>query len=141
MDAYSLVDSHLMSPNACRQWKGYSRMMLMFAAYAALAAAVDEPSAILKYTSALAIQKQILRASSTEVEISARVPKLRKESRLHSIRRISPVDEVSYEVVESSGDRVIQREVIMRYLTIDAEAVQAGDAVTPANYVFRFNDR
>jgi hypothetical protein len=96
---------------------------------------------IQKYMSATVAQQAVLQAATTEVEISVRIPKLEKEGRLRALRRISPAGEVSYQVLDVSGDTIIQREVITRYLTADAGVTQAAATVSPANYVFRFKAR
>ena len=75
------------------------------------------------------------------VEIDASLPKLSKEGRLRAIRKLLPVGRPQYQVLELTGDQMVKREVIARYLSEDAQATQipaASVAITPANYKFRF---
>jgi hypothetical protein len=75
------------------------------------------------------------------IEIEAALPKLKKQGRLRAIRRITPLGEADYQVLESTGDATVRREVIARYLSSQAAAKEipaASVAITPANYEFRY---
>jgi hypothetical protein len=75
------------------------------------------------------------------IEIEAALPKLKKQGRLRAIRRMTPLGEADYEVLESSGDRTVRQQVIARYLSAQMTASElpaASVAITPANYVFRY---
>jgi hypothetical protein len=78
-------------------------------------------------------------AASMEVNIDASIPKLKKEGKLHALRKISELGKITYKIVGFQGDDTIKTEVIARYL----EAEQKGQdnqkfAITPANYKFKF---
>ena len=75
------------------------------------------------------------------VEIEASLPKLNKSGRLRAIRRILPARHPEYQVLEISGDSMVNHELIVRYLHADQQAAEiSGDstAITPTNYKFRY---
>ena len=75
------------------------------------------------------------------IEIEASLPKLNKSGRLRAIRRTLPSRHPEYQVLEISGDSMVNHEVIVRYLHADQRAAEiSGDstAITPANYKFRY---
>jgi hypothetical protein len=76
-----------------------------------------------------------------EVEIEARLPKLKKQGRLHALRHISRLGRITYDAIVFEGDSSVKNNVIARYLAADTQS-QASDlsplAVTPANYKFKY---
>ena len=75
------------------------------------------------------------------LEIEASLPKLAKQGRLRAIRKLLPLGRPQYEVLEITGDDMVKREVIARYLSEDArtsEIPAASVAITPDNYKFRY---
>jgi hypothetical protein len=75
------------------------------------------------------------------LEIEASLPKLNKNGRLRAIRRTLSAHQVEYEVLELSGDSMVNHELIARYLYADKRATElstASTAITPANYKFRY---
>jgi hypothetical protein len=76
-----------------------------------------------------------------EVEIEARLPKLKKQGRLHALRHISRLGRITYDAIVFEGDSSVKNNVIARYLAADTQN-QASDlsplAVTPANYKFKY---
>jgi len=75
------------------------------------------------------------------VEIEASLPNLNKSGRLCAIRRILPARHPEYQVLEISGDSMVNHELIVRYLHADQQAAEiSGDstAITPTNYKFRY---
>jgi len=76
-----------------------------------------------------------------EVEIDASLPKLKKQGKLHALRRISRLGRITYEAVHFEGDSSIKNDVIARYLAADTQT-QANDgasvAITLANYKFKY---
>jgi hypothetical protein len=75
------------------------------------------------------------------VEIEASLPKLNKNGRLRAIRRALSAQQLKYEVLELSGDSMVNHELIARYLSADKRATELGtasSAITPANYKFRY---
>ena len=75
------------------------------------------------------------------IEIEASLPKLNKSGRLYAIRRIVSAHHPKYQVLEISGDSMVNQQLIVRYLQADQRAVELGNespAITPANYKFRY---
>ena len=57
-----------------------------------------------------------------EVEIAGAIPKLKKQGRLHALRRISALGRITYDALKFEGDNTVKREVIARYLSAEAES-------------------
>jgi hypothetical protein len=75
------------------------------------------------------------------IEIEASLPKLNKNGRLRAIRRTLSAHQPEYQVLELSGDSMVNHELIARYLSADKRATELGSAssaITPANYKFRY---
>src|SRR5258708_31267695 len=82
-----------------------------------------------------------LYGSSMEVYITAKLPKLDKQGRLHALRHISKVGFVTYEALEFEGDKTIKSSVITRYLAAEAQTAAGNETsidITPANYNFTY---
>jgi hypothetical protein len=80
-----------------------------------------------------------LRGASMEVQIEARVPKLKENATLRALRKISRVGQITYRVLSFQGDNTVKNQVIARYL--QAEQQGQGDtslAITPDNYKFKY---
>ena len=107
--------------------------------------AAEPPGAIVQnYCAASRGQEHAFQGASMDVEIQASLPKLKKQGRLHALRRISALGRVTYEMLRFEGDGTVKNQVIARYLTAEAEAQkdQAPSlAVTPANYKFKYKSR
>ena len=107
--------------------------------------AAEPPDNIVQnYCAASRGQEQSFQGASMDVEIHASLPKLKKQGRLHALRRISALGRITYEMLRFEGDGTVKNQVIARYLTAEAEAQkdQAPSlAVTPANYKFKFKSR
>jgi hypothetical protein len=121
---------------------------LLFFAWSAFAGAdapePDEPrgpSAVIlnKYLEATQTHDEALRGASMEVDIDASVPNLKEQGRLHALRKISKVGQITYRELRFQGDSTVRNQVIGRYL--QAEQQGQGDqslAITPANYKFKY---
>ena len=75
------------------------------------------------------------------IEIEASLPKLNKSGRLRAIRRILPARHPEYQVLEISGDSLVNHQLIVRYLHADERAAELSNestAITPANYKFHY---
>jgi hypothetical protein len=75
------------------------------------------------------------------IEIDASLPKLKKTGRLRAIRRLLPVGQPDYKVLESAGDPTVKHQVIVRYISADektTELAASSVALTPANYKIRY---
>ncbi|HTT61691.1 MAG TPA: hypothetical protein VMG35_07615 [Bryobacteraceae bacterium] len=98
-------------------------------------------SVVENYWAASQQQAHALEGSSMEVDIQASLPKLRRQGRLHGLRRISRLGRITYEALHFEGDNSVKNHVIARYLEADADAQSNGPAslaVTPANYRFKY---
>jgi hypothetical protein len=107
-------------------------------------AALAPETIVANYCAASRAEAQLLEGSSMDVEIAASLPKLKKQGRLHALRRISALGRITYEKLRFEGDNTVKSQVIARYLSAEAEA--AGDespslAVVPANYKFKYKGR
>jgi len=110
--------------------------------------AVAEPPAISpdtivdNYLTASRGQEGSLKGASMDVEFAASLPKLKKQGRLHALRRISPLGLIRYERLRFEGDSTVNNQVITRYLSAEAAAQteQPSPAVevTPRNYKFKY---
>jgi hypothetical protein len=79
-----------------------------------------------------------------DVEIAAAIPKLKKQGKLHALRRITALGRITYEKLRFEGDGTVKSQVINRYLSAEAEAQEepgASVAVTPENYNFKYKGR
>jgi hypothetical protein len=79
--------------------------------------------------------------SQETIEIEASLPRLEKHGRLRAIRRLLPLGKPEYQVLELAGDKTVQQEVIVRYLSAETQAVTgpaSSVAMTPANYRFSY---
>jgi hypothetical protein len=109
--------------------------------------AAEPPDTIVEnYCAASRGQEQSFQGASMDVEIQAALPRLKKQGRLHALRRISALGRITYEKLRFEGDGTVQNQVIARYLTAEAEAQarksQAPSlAVSPANYKFKYKNR
>ena len=81
-----------------------------------------------------------------EVEIDARLPRMKREGSLRAVRQINHVGLISYEDVRSAGDRMVNKDVIARFLAAETEASKGirdsrgnpqSMAISPENYRFR----
>lgn len=97
---------------------------------------------IQNYLTASLAHQDSLRGASMEVDIDASVPELKKQGKLHALRNISKLGQITYKVLGFQGDNTIKKEVIARYLS--AEQQSQGDdtlAVTPNNYKFKYKGK
>jgi outer membrane lipoprotein-sorting protein len=99
------------------------------------------------YLAANRQQQDRLRESTMEVEIQAKLPKMRREAIQRAMRHVASTGEISYEPVSSTGDNMVRKEVIARYMSAEADAsrkVAPGDAklqsigITRDNYEFKY---
>jgi hypothetical protein len=82
----------------------------------------------------------------TEMDIKARLPRLKKEASLHAIQEITPSGEIKHTGVRGDGDRTVIKDVIARYLSAEEEASKGladhqgkplSISISPENYRFR----
>jgi len=80
-----------------------------------------------------------------DVDIEASLPKLKKQGRLHALRRISSIGRITYERLRFEGDGAVKNQVIARFLTAESQVQNSSEspslAVNPANYKFKYKGR
>jgi hypothetical protein len=115
--------------------------LFCISAFASSAPEVSPEIIVDHYLAASRAQEESLRGASMEVDMSASLPKLKKEGRLHALRRISDLGRITYEILGFDGDNTVKRQVIARYLEAEAEAQRNPSpemAVNPQNYKFKY---
>jgi hypothetical protein len=104
--------------------------------------AAMSPEAIVdNYLTASRDQERTLNGASMDVEFAASLPNLKKQGRLHALRRISTLGLIKYEKLRFEGDSTVNKQIITRYLSAEAEAQMdqsSATAVTPQNYKFKY---
>jgi hypothetical protein len=93
------------------------------------------------YCVASRAQQQALNGASMDMDIDASLPKLKKQGRLHALRRISALGRITYEALKFDGDGTVKNQVIARYLTAEAQAQTTSAvpiSVIPENYKFKY---
>ncbi len=102
-----------------------------------------------RYVAASDEQQTQSREITMEVEIDAKLPRLRKEGTLSALRRITQLGEITYNGIRYVGDNMVKKDVIARYLNAEKEAANANGngkengkklsmAITPENYKFKY---
>jgi hypothetical protein len=97
-----------------------------------------------QYCAASRSQADLLKGAKMEVEIDADLPKLKKQGKLHALRKISALGRITYEALKFEGDGTVKKHVIANYLNAEAEAQKNNSsslAVTPENYKFKYKGR
>jgi hypothetical protein len=96
-----------------------------------------------KFLNATKIQQDALRGTRMEVDIDAKLPKLKEQGKLRVLKFISRLGKISItRLGEFVGDRTVEKEVIARYLEMDSDSPDsASRAITPENYHFRLKTR
>jgi len=110
---------------------------------AAVSDSLDEQSLPIvdRYVDATHMQEMALRDVQMEVDIDAKLVKLRKQGRLIALRSISTLGRITYKALGFSGDNTVKQEVIARYLAAESEGRENGTiAITPANYKFKYKN-
>lgn len=87
-----------------------------------------------------AYPKAMLRGVQMEVDIDARLVKLKKQGSLHALRSISNAGQVAYDSLRWGGDTTIKKDVISRFLTAEVQSRNEKQTftVTPDNYKFKY---
>ncbi len=93
-----------------------------------------------RYLAASQGQAEKLRGLSMEMEIDASVPDLQKSGRLRALRQISRLGVITYRRIIFQGDKLIQNDVIARFLQAEKEALEkkTNIGITPDNYRFKY---
>jgi hypothetical protein len=124
------------------------RVVLLACLTAILSHAVEAPvlapeTIVEHYWAAMKTEEGAMNGWSSDIEIAASLPKLKKQGRLRALRRISALGRVTYEALRFEGDNTVKNQVIARYLTAEAEAQKEKPsmAVTPENYNFKYKGK
>jgi len=101
-------------------------------------AAERPPDIVDRYIQASRRQRSALRSEPMQVEITATLLKSQRQSQIRAVRRVSGNGEIAYDILETSGDDGIRRQVIGRYLTAEAQTRDPeAAALTRVDYTFR----
>src|SRR5436190_8887597 len=94
---------------------------------------------IQRYVAQAQLQQDRLKGVQMDMDIDARLPKLQKTGRMHALRQISRVGQITYQGLKFIGDTTIKNDVIVRYLRAETESRGVnGMAITPENYKFKY---
>ena len=94
---------------------------------------------ITRYVAQTQAQEPQLRGIRMDMDIDASLPKLQKTGKVHALRQISRVGQITYQGLKFIGDNTIKNDVIVRYLRAESEAQAVSQmAITPANYKFKY---
>jgi hypothetical protein len=94
---------------------------------------------ISRYVAQTQSQEGNLRGVQMDVDINANLPKLQKVGKLHALRHISRVGQVTYQGLKFIGDNTIKTDVIVRYIRAETESQNIPEmGITPKNYKFKY---
>lgn len=95
---------------------------------------------IAKYLEATSKQQEYLRDASMDVQIDAEIPKWHKRGTLDALRYVSKLGKITYDRLHFSGDKEVQKEVVVRFLNLETNPPEGSEAyaITPANYKFKY---
>lgn len=101
---------------------------------------VPEDEMVTRYMDATQQQQDALRGGTMEVDIDAKVPKMKTKGKLHALKSISKLGKITYHALGFSGDNSVKTEVIARYLKAEVDAAQVGQnySLSPQNYKFKY---
>jgi hypothetical protein len=84
-------------------------------------------------------QQTALRGMNMDMDIDAKLPKLKKTGTFHAFRSVSKLGMITYNGLKFIGDNTIKKDVINRYLQAENETKDVAQlAITPANYKFKY---
>ena len=113
-------------------------LILLFQIASFTAATNTDSEVIAKYLSAVRMLEEDRRSSDVEVTIQARLPKLSREATVRAVRTTSATGAIRYEIRDASGDAMVRREVIARYLAATSQTRTMDEvSITPSLYRFR----
>jgi hypothetical protein len=101
---------------------------------------------ISKFLDASKRQQQALLGSQMEVDIDAKIPKLKEQGKmkfLRTVRTVPKLGQIFYRKLgEFVGDKTVQHQVIERYVELEEDGPGKDSmAITPANYKFRLKSK
>lgn len=105
------------------------------------ATAVRPGEIVDRYLSAVAAERRNPEDIRMDMEIDAKLPRLKKSGKLHALKFVSKVGQIVYRSLRFEGDDTVKKDVIARYLTVEREARNEHNgsmAITPENYKFKY---
>jgi hypothetical protein len=111
-----------------------------------VAASADWLQVLNRYFASSQQQQTGLRDTTMDVEIDAKLPRLKREGSLRGVRQIATDGVIAYDNVTSTGDKMVNKEVIARFLSAETEASKGikdnkgnpqSIAISSDNYRFR----
>jgi hypothetical protein len=92
-----------------------------------------------RYLAQTQSQEDHLRGLQMDVDIDANLPKLQKQGKLHALRHISRLGQITYQGLKFIGDNTIKNDVIVRYIRAETESQNIPEmGITPKNYKFKY---
>lgn len=94
-----------------------------------------------RYISAVQAERARAQDLSMEMDIDAKIPRLRRSGRMQAFKFIPRLGQIVYRIIRFDGDETVKRDVIARYLTAEKEArtkLGGSMAITPQNYRFKY---
>ena len=92
-----------------------------------------------RYFTASRTQQEFLKGLAMEADFEANVPNLKKFGKLHALRYISKIGQVTYKVLSQQGDKGVNKDVIARYIHAEMETAETrGIGISRDNYRFRY---
>ena len=102
---------------------------------------------IYKFLDASKRQQEALLGSQMEVDIDAKLPKLKEQGKmkfLRTVRTVPKLGQIFYRKLgEFVGDKTVQSQVIERYVELEEDGAPGKEniAITPTNYKFRLKSK
>jgi hypothetical protein len=97
---------------------------------------------ISKFLDASKRQQDALRGSQMEVDIDAKLPKLKEQGKMKFLRTVPRLGKIVYRKIgDFVGDKTVQSQVIARYVELEEDGGKDSIAITPANYKFRLKSK
>jgi len=100
---------------------------------------------ISRYHEALDRQRDHMKNLSADVTMEASLPKLKKIGRLSALRRVSSLGRITYKLLGFSGDDMVKKEVMARYMTAEVKATDEPKddskndiSINEKNYKFKY---
>jgi hypothetical protein len=98
-----------------------------------------------RYQDALDRQRDVMKNLSVDVTMEASLPKLKKIGRLNALRRVSSLGRITYKLLGFSGDDMVKKEVMARYMTAEVKATdepkddpKSDISINDKNYKFKY---
>jgi hypothetical protein len=132
--------SGMFTARCCNVSLGWVVTIALFSASHLMAdGAITEAQALERFLGQTSLVRRD--SSAFELDIEASLSKLHKSAKLRTLQFVSGMGRSVFRTLDSEGDAMVRREVIARYLKVEAERQEAPAptvAISPANYRFVF---